>query len=150
MRVLGVEIAGTDTRWIIVDGDDRTGNIEHMSNDKVGFPRSAKTPAENYQVLQQIFANNIRAAQVDCVAVIRADQNSGVNRSKIECLLEMACRDADVTCSLFHANSIASVIKNIFPRVVGAAVRASHGSGKDIEPKYLERAFYCAWRRIHG
>jgi hypothetical protein len=150
MRVLGIEVSGTSIRWIVVDGSSTQGRWEFLDTNTVSLPSAGACAAENYKLLQHILTSMISDLKLDMVAVIRADQNSGIDRVKVEVVVEYACLEAGVPCKLIHVNSIVHAQKSKFHQVVKATPATAYGGGTDLAPKYLLRAFYCAWKAING
>lgn len=148
MRVLGVEIAGKDIKWIIVDGDSISGKIEYMPNHKIPLPQSGATPGHNYSILLKLLKDLIENANVGAVGVIKASNDSGVERAKIEGIFELACVELNIDIDLIHILTINNCKEKKFPDKVGDTLENSYNNGVCISPKYLTKSFYCAWSHI--
>jgi len=150
MRVLGIEITGTTIHWLLLEGDSTSGSIHYLPEGKLQCPISGSRPGQNYILLKNIIVANLRKSAPDKVSIIKADVSSGVGRTKMECIVEIACEETGVPCDLIHANSIANIMKKKFIEVVGDTPENAYNNGEAISPKYLTKAFFCAWKGLNG
>lgn len=145
MRVLGVDIHASDLVWVILDGTSKSGKAEGLDTPKQPFPQSETEEAGNLLRLKDIVHAVIRDKKVDKLAVLRAtDSSCSVSRCKMECMVQLAAKQAGVPCSLVATQTVASKQKK-FVSVTGATMEVAFWAGAQIDPKYLERATYCAW-----
>ncbi|MFA4943391.1 MAG: DUF3010 family protein [Lentisphaeria bacterium] len=145
MRVLGVDIHASDLVWVILDGTASGGRAENLDVPKQPFPQSENDDAGNLLRLKDIVHAVIRDKKIEKVAVLRAvDKGCSVSRCKMECVVQLAAKQASVPCLLVAPQTVASKQKK-FAGTAGATMEAAFWGGKPIALKYVERATYCAW-----
>ncbi len=150
MRILGVEIKGDCAHWIILDGNNMNWNIDLMEKNKLDLPKSENSPIENLIALKQLVFNTFQNKNIDEVRIIRADAHSAsVIRIKIECMLQMACSELRINCSLIACQTITAIEKRKFLKVTGRNSSEVLNASQPL-PQYLYRAALCAWSGLDG
>ena len=137
---MGIEIAGKDIRLLMVVRDDN-GHLAVVagSNNKLPLPTAGASNGENLRLLVPALEGVVRTLQPERVAIIRADQNSGVDRAKLEALVELVVFDEG---KLLHAYAVATVNASV-KRGQGVAMLPG-------VPGYYERAMQCAGCCLEG
>lgn len=147
MRVLGIEIAGSDIRWGILKGDNKSGIIESIDPPKLTFPVSGADEADNLVTLLGQVRTILTTMKPDRVGIIRAVSGTSVKRAKVECVVELACKEAKVGCTLLSPNTIAAAKKTGVAKVTGVSFEQAFGTPQF---SYLSQALYCAWSVLNG
>lgn len=144
MKVLGIEVSASDIQWVILEGNKDGGKAEYLELHKQGLPISEPEEAGNLLRLRDIVSNQIKARAVQKVSVIKATEGCSPLRCKIECMIQCAAKDAGVTCQLVASQTIASEQKRIETKT-GKTLEQMFFNSKEIAPKYLVKAAFCAW-----
>ncbi len=145
MRVIGIDIHASDLAWVILDGTSTSGKAENLGVPKQPLPQAESDEAGNLLRLRDIVHAVLREKKVEMVAVLRAADNScSVSRCKMECMVQLAAKQANVPCRLVAPQMVTSKQKK-FTNTTGATMEAAFWGGAQIAPKYVERATYCAW-----
>lgn len=148
MRILGIDISGTDIQWVGLDGTPRGGSIILMERNKLPMPSTHSSDFKNLCELRRLVAVNLQSANLDGVAIVRAGKDSSPMRTKCEFVVELACHDLDLACTLVAPQTVAAAEKRKIALAAGMAFEAAFNSGASIEPRYLHRAACCAWTAL--
>jgi hypothetical protein len=148
MRVLGIEIQSKDVCWVVMDGDKLRGTLQILT--KRTLPESAADDISNLLLLKSVMITDIRDSNLNALAVIRADHNSSVLRSKIECMIQVAANDVGVPCHLISIQTVNAAEKRKLASVTGSNLDVAYNGGNTFQPKYLRRAAFCAWSVINA
>jgi len=143
MRVLGIDIQASDVIALIVDGRHTDAVIEQLEPNRLSFPRIGSDESDNLLLFGNQLTALISQLNVDCVGIIKAIggmYSSSPIKVKIECLVQLAAKRNNVRCELLP------------PQAIGKAQRMLASDGETLrraievlEPKYTQRAAYCAW-----
>jgi hypothetical protein len=145
MRIVGIDIGGAELQWLGLDGSPRGGTIFLLARNKLPMPTTHGSDFENLCELKNLVAVNLRSAHLDGVAIVRAGKDSSPLRAKCEFVVEMACHDLNVPCTLVAPQTIAAAEKRKIVLAAGMTFEAAFNAGAPINPKYLHRAACCAW-----
>ena len=148
MRIVGIDIGGTELHWIGLDGSPRRGTVFLLSRNKLPMPTTHGSDFENLCELKNLVAVNLQTAAPDGVAILRAGKDSSPMRVKCEFVVELACRDLIVPCTLVAPQTVAAAEKRKIAQAAGMSFEAAFNSGAQIDPKYLQRAACCAWTAL--
>ena len=147
MRVIGIEIAGSEIRWAILDGDNKTGSIDGVEPPKLTLPVSGSDEADNLITLRDQVRTALTAKKPDSVAIIRADKGTSVMRAKMECIVQLAAKEAKVPCKLISPLTVDAAKKRKIQNVTGTTFEGAYGKPQF---SYLIPALYCAWSVLNG
>jgi len=146
MRALGIEISGSESSLIILDGTAKDCKIELLSPSKLRLP-AAGEEVDKLIALKKQMHEVMKSNQVGCVGVIRADRESSVMRAKVECMIQIAAKEASIPCTLVPAQTVAAAEKRKVNAVAGEPIeQAFH----QISPAYLRKAVHCAWSLLNA
>jgi Protein of unknown function (DUF3010) len=143
MRVLGVDIQAADVIAVSIEGTHRDGVIEKLDPTRISFPQIGPDEAENLLLFENQLVTIIGQCKAECVAIIKATAgmySASPIKVKIECLVQLAAKRNNVQCELVPAQRITTMQKR--------AAKEGENLKKAIEaldPKYAQRAAYCAW-----
>ncbi len=150
MRVLGIEIISADPCWIVLDGSNTTGSLEIIEPSRQKLPTSEGDEIGNLLQLKQLVANTFRQNGIEKVGLIRAGKMCTPLRCKVEFIIQYACKELGLPCLPFAPQTIHAAQQRKVQQVAGASLIDIYNSGKEINPKYLEKAAYCAWSAINA
>jgi hypothetical protein len=143
MRIIGIEIQASDVVAVVVDGTRTNVVIERIEPTRISFPQVGSDEAENLLLFENQLTTVISQARVECVGIIRAIEgkySSSPIKVKIECLVQLAARRNKVRCDLISPQKVATS-QRVTPRDGENVKRAI----ETLEPKYAQKAAYCAW-----
>ena len=147
MKVMGIEVAGSDTIWAILVGTKSGGTIEMTTPAKLPLPVSGSGEIENLIALRGQIQDLLISRHVDAVGVVRADHSSSVVRAKIECMIQLAAKEANIPCYLVSVQTVIAAQKRKVVQVTGTSFEQAFGK---IQPGYVNRALHCAWSVLNG
>jgi hypothetical protein len=145
MRTLGIEIKGSDTLPVILDGTPEDGKIELLSPSKWPLPPDPEQINQLFALKKQV-QGLLTSKKIESVGVVRADDGCSTIRAKIECIIQLAARDAGVPCRLVSALTVAAVEKRKLKEIAASTLQQAL---EQINPGYLRKAAYCAWSVIN-
>jgi len=143
MRVLGIDIQVATVIAVVVDGTGTDGVIEKMEPTRLSFPQIGPDEADNLLLFEDQLVALIGQAKPDCVGIIKAVAgmySSSPIKVKIECLVQLAAKRNNVRCEMLSSQSVT--------KAQNTTVKDGENLKKaieEIEPKYAQRAAYCAW-----
>lgn len=146
MRVLGIEVSGSDSSLVILDGTAKACTIRLLSPSKLRFP-AAGDEIDRLIALKKQIHEILQLESVERVGVIRADQNSSPIRAKVECLIQLASKEASVPCDLVAAQTVAAADKRKVGLVAGPEIEQKL---RQVNPAYLRKAAHCAWSVLNA
>jgi hypothetical protein len=146
MRALGVEISGSVSLLVILDGAARDCKIELLSPSKLPLP-AAGEEVDKLIALKKQMHEVLKSNHVESVGVIRADPGCSVMRAKVECMIQIAAKEASIPCSLVPAQTVATADKRKVKAVAGDAIEQVL---QQISPAYLRKAAHCAWSVLNA
>jgi len=146
MRILGVEIASTEIRWVIVEGNKQAGKLTKLPNNKLELPKSGKDQCDNLILLKKQVIAELQQNPVDIVAVVRADDGCSPVRAKIECIVQLSAAECNVKCELVAYQTIAAAEKTKIAKCTGSSLENAFGTPS---PAYLRKAVICAWTALN-
>lgn len=141
MRALGIEIAGSNTQLIILDGTAKVCKIEFLTPAKLPLPPDSEEVNRLLAMKKQVY-DVLKSKLVEGAGIIRADSGSSPLRAKVECVIQLAAADASVPCKLVAAQTVAAAQKRRVGEVAGIAM---HQVLEQVSPGYLRKAAFCAW-----
>src|ERR1700722_3126576 len=146
MRALGIEVAGSDSRLVILDGTAEDFKLELVSPSRLPLP-AAGPEVDKLIALKKQMHEVLKSNQVEGVGIIKADQGTSPIRAKVECMIQVASSDASIPCALVAPQTVAAAEK----RKVNAIARP----GLDqtllgVSPGYLRKAAHCAWSVLNA
>ena len=144
MRALGIEITGSDTMLVILDGTPADCKIEQLSPSKWPLPPDPEQINRLVALRKQVYGL-LTSKQIERVGIIRADECSPI-RAKIECIVQLAASDATIPCKLVSAQTVAAVEKRKIKEAGGTNIQQAL---EEISPGYLRKAAHCAWSVIN-
>ncbi|MCU1332042.1 MAG: hypothetical protein JWM08_1034 [Candidatus Angelobacter sp.] len=142
MRVMGIEVTGSDTVWAILSCSSKCGTIETSKPPKIPLPVLGSSEIDNLSTLRAQVRDLLISKHIDAVGVIRADPGCSVIRAKIECIVQFAAKEASVTCTLLSIQTVIAAEKRGFAKVAEKSFGDAFGN---ISPSYLKKSLYCAW-----
>jgi hypothetical protein len=81
MRSLGIEISGSDSLLVILDGTSKSCAIELLSSSRMRLP-AAGEETEKLIALKKQMHSVLNSVHVECIGVIRADRNTSPIRAR--------------------------------------------------------------------
>jgi hypothetical protein len=145
MKVLGIEVKGSDTIVVLLSGSRSDCTLTVPENAKLALPKAAGTEVENLLLLKEQLRNVIRYLTCDCVAYVAANDSSCVIRAKIECMLQLAAHEEGIPSHGVAAQSVAADQNRRVEKETGQTLDSLvHG----IKPAYVTRAAHCAWSKL--
>lgn len=150
MRVLGIEIISADPCWIVIDGTNTTGSLEIIEPSKQRLPTSEGDQIGNLLQLKQLVTNTLRHNNIEKVGLIRAGKQCTPLRCKVEFIIQCACKELGLPCLLIAPQTIHAAQERKVQQIAGASLIEIYNLGKEINPKYLEKAAYCAWSAVNA
>lgn len=145
MKILGIEIVSGDLKWVILDGDKNGGVIEFLGNNSHPLPQADTDDCGNLLALSQAVRNHIQAKGIQRVGLIRTDKGCSVLRAKVEFAIQIACREANVPCSLISVITVRTAEDRKVTQVTGNSLWHIYNGGQEIRPKYLTKPAFTAW-----
>ena len=146
MRTLGVEIAGSDSLLIILDGTAKDFKVQLVSPSKLPLP-AAGSEVDQLVALKKQMHEVLRSNQVESVGIIRADQGTSPIRAKVECMIQVASSEALIPCALVPSQRVAAAEKRQVSSVAGLGL--DHAL-RAVRPSYLRKAAHCAWSVLNA
>lgn len=145
MRVLGIEIAGSDTLVVVLKGTADDCSIELLTQSRLQCPASGEE-VDRLIAFRRQMHDLLQSKSVEIVAIVRADRSSSVIRAKLECMIQLASHDRNTPCMLVAAQTVSAAEKRKVEHVAGVEVARSL---RGIRPAYLKKAIHCAWSCMH-
>jgi hypothetical protein len=142
MRTLGVEIKGSDTLLVILDGAANDCKIELLSPSRLPLPKADPDLVNRLVSLQRQMRDIMKSERIDCVGVIRADDGCSPLRAKVECVIQLAARELSIPCTLVAAQTVAAAEKRKVSESAGTTLAETF---QKVHPGYLRKAVHCAW-----
>ena len=146
MRVLGIEVAGSDTLLVILDGTPTAFRIELLSPSRLLLPADPE-PINRLIALKKQIYDLLKSTGVQYIGVIRADVGCSTTRAKVECVIQMAALEAGTRCTLIPSQTVAAAEKRKVNEIAGEELE---NTLTEVRPGYLRKAAYCAWSVING
>jgi len=141
MRVLGIDIQKSDVIAVLVDGTHADGVVEKL--DRITFPQIGPDEADNLLLFESQLVAIMSQARVDRVGIIKAVggmYSASPIKVKIECLVQLAAKRNNVRCELLSSQSVSKAQKKTAKS--GENLKKALEA---LEPKYAQKAAYCAW-----
>lgn len=148
--MLGIEIISADPCWIILDGDNTVGLLESIEPSRQRLPTSGEDEVGNLLQLKQVVTNILRHNRIERIGLIRAGKMCTPLRCKVEFIIQCACRDLGLPCVLVAPQTIDAARKRKVQQVTGSSLIEIYNGGNEIDPRYLEKAAYCAWSVLNA
>ena len=148
MRILGIDIQGSDVIAVILDSAQGNVIIEKVEPTRLPLPQVGPEEGDNLLLFQNQLTTTISAAKVDCVAVVKAAggaYSASPIKAKIECLVQLAAKRNKLPCEQV-APQTASKLEKRPPKGSGSIQNTISG----FQPKYAQRAAYCAWSALNA
>jgi hypothetical protein len=142
MRTLGVEIKGSDTLLVILDGTAEDCTIELLSTSRLQFPKADPEQVDCLISLQRQMGGLMKSKRVDRVGVIRADDGCSPLRAKVECMVQLAAHEISIPCTLVPVQTVAAAEKRKVSERAGPTLAQAF---QQVDPGYLRKAVHCAW-----
>lgn len=130
-----------NTQVIILDGTEKVFKIEPLIPSKLPLPADPEEVNRLIALKRQIY-DLLKSNLIDRAGVIRADVGSSPLRAKVECVIQLAAREASVPCKLIAAQTASAAGKRKIGAVAGADLLKAV---LQINPGYLRKAALCAW-----
>ncbi len=146
MRALGVEISGSDSLLVILDGTAKDCNIEILSPSRLRLP-AAGPEVDQLIALKKQMHEVLKSNRVGCVGIIRADPGTSPIRAKVECMIQVASSEASIPCTLVPSQTAAAAEKRWVNSVAGPDLDLAL---RGISPAYLRKAAVCAWSVLNA
>ncbi len=146
MKTLGIEIKGSETLLVILDGTPEDCKIEVLSPPKWPLPPDPEQVNQLIQLKKQVQGVLI-SNKIEAIGVIRADDGCSPIRAKVECIIQLAANDAAIPCELVSAQTVSAAEKRKIKEIAGPNLQDALGQ---ISPGYLRKAACCAWGVING
>ncbi len=146
MRALGVEISGSDSILVILDGSANNFDIELLSLSRLALP-AAGPEVDQLIALKRQMQEILKSNRVERVGVIRADLGTSPIRAKVECMIQVASSEVSVPCTLVASQTVAAAEKRKIGAVAGAGLEQAL---REIKPGYLRKAAHCAWSVLNA
>lgn len=150
MRVLGIEIISADPCWVLLDGDNHTGSLEIIEPSRQRLPTSETDEVGNLLQLKQLVTNTLRNNDIERIGLIRAGKQCSPLRCKVEFIIQYACKELGLPCLPIAPQTIHAAQVRKVQQVTGRSLIDIYNSGREINPKYLEKAAYCAWSVVNA
>lgn len=150
MRVLGIEIISADPCWVVLDGSNIAGALEIIEPSRQRLPTSEEDETGNLLQLRQLVMNTLRNNRVEKIGLIRAGKTCTPLRCKVEFIIQYGCRELGLPCLLLAPQTIDAARKRKVQQVTGSSLIQVYNGGNEIDPRYLEKAAYCAWSALNA
>ena len=150
MRVLGIEINSGEPCWIVLDGSNTSGTLEIIEPSRQRLPTSEEDETGNLLQLKQLVMNTLRNNRVEKIGLIRAGKMCAPLRCKVEFIIQYGCKELGLPCLLLAPQTIDAARKRKVQQVMGSSLVDIYNSGDEIDPRYLEKAAYCAWSVLNA
>ena len=150
MRVLGIEIISADPCWVVVDGSDTAGSLEIIEPSRQRLPTSQEDEVGNLLQLKQVVTNILRHNRIEKIGLIRAGKMCTPLRCKVEFNIQCACKELGLPCVLVAPQTVDAARKRKVQKATGSSLIEIYNGGNEIDPKYLEKAAYCAWSVLNA
>jgi hypothetical protein len=141
MRVLGIEIAGSNVQMILLKGTAKIFTIDILSPSKLPLPPDPEEVNRLLALKKQVY-DLLKSNSVESIGIIRADPGSSPLRAKVECVIQLAAADASVPCKLVAAQTASAALKRKIGDLAGDACLQLV---QQLAPAYLRKAALCAW-----
>jgi hypothetical protein len=141
MRVLGIDIGGSDSLLVVLDGTAKEFKAQPLSPSRLRLP-AAGPEVDQLIALKKQMHEVLKSNGVESVAVIKAGHGTSPMRAKVECVIQIASSEVSVPCTLVAAQTVTAAEKRRVNAVAGPHLDQTL---RAIKPGYLRRAAYCAW-----
>ena len=143
--MLGIDIVANDLCWIGIEGNSVGGTVLLQTPPKLKFPNAAATEFGNLASLKELVIARLSNERFERVGIVKASAGATPLRAKCEFAIELACHETRTECRLVAAQTISAAEKRKIQHTTGSSLIVAFNGGKEIQPKYLERAATCAW-----
>jgi hypothetical protein len=150
MRVLGIEIVSADPCWIVLDGSNTVGLLEIIEPSRQRLPTSEEDEIGNLLQLKQLVANTLRHNRIEKIGLTRAGKMCTPLRCKVEFIIQYGCKELGLPCLLVAPQTIHAARERKVQQVTGSSLIEIYNGGNEIDPRYLEKAAYCAWSVLNA
>ena len=150
MRVLGIEIVSADPCWIVLDGSNTAGSLEIIEPSRQRLPTSEEDEIGNLLQLKQLVANTLRHNRIEKIGLIRAGKMCTPLRCKVEFIIQYGCKELGLPCLLVAPQTIHAARERKVQQITGSSLIEIYNGGNEIDPRYLEKAAYCAWSVLNA
>jgi len=123
----------------------KSGSLEIVEPSKQRLPTSEADEIGNLLQLKQLVTNTLRNNRIEKIGLIRAGKQCSPLRCKVEFIIQYACKDLRLPCLLVAPQTIHAVRERKIQQVTGRSLIEIYNEGRAIDPRYLEKAAYCAW-----
>jgi hypothetical protein len=147
VRVIGVDISAGGLIWVILGGTATSCVAEAITPAKLALPSAEPTQVDNLLALKANVVTALAPRTIDYVAIIKAGKDCSVERTKIECMVQLAARETAIPCVLVPPQTLAAAEKR---HLAADADAATQSAVAEIEPKYLKKAALVAWCVLNG
>lgn len=148
MRVLGIDIQKSDVIAVVLDGTKKDGVIEKVEPSRISFPQIGPDESDNLFLFENQLVAIISQSRVECVAIIKAVggmYSASPIKVKIECLVQLAAKRNNVPCEMRSSQSVSKE-----QQTAAKDEETLKKAIEILEPKYAQRAAYCAWSVLHA
>lgn len=145
MKVLGIEIQGSDTIVVTLSGTKAACTLLVPTRARIALPRAGNAEIKNLLLLKEHVRNLIHTLSCERVAYIAADASASVMRAKLECMVQLAADEQNVISVAVPWQGVAADQKRRVENTTGHSLEDLVGG---IKPKYLTKAVYCAWSQL--
>jgi hypothetical protein len=150
MRALGIEIISADPCWVVLDGSNTAGSLESIEPSRQRLPTSEEDEVGNLLQLKQVVTNILRHNRIEKIGLIRAGKMCTPLRCKVEFIIQCACKELGLPCVLVAPQTIHAARERKVQQVTGSSLVEIYNGGNEIDPRYLEKAAYCAWSVLNA
>jgi len=146
MKTLGIDISGTNLRWIVIKGTKSKGSLSYLTPNKLTFPTAGEDFLRNLIELKRMVSAKLASEKIELVGVIKSTHGCSVERAKCELIVELACLETGVRCVLIDPRTVAAALKPTgILKKLGGSFQDLFNAGQALDPAYLEGAAVCAW-----
>lgn len=146
MRVLGIDIAGSDSLFVILDGTAEDFKIQTVSPSRLQLPVAGPEVSRLIALKKQMH-EVLKTNGVESVAVIKAGRGTSPIRAKVECVIQIASSEVSIPCTLVAVQTVTAAEKRKVNTVAGPLLDETL---RAIKPGYLRKATYCAWSVLNA
>ena len=146
MRVLGIEISGSDTLLVVLDGTAKDFIVQLLSPPRLRLP-AAGPEVDQLLALKKQIQVVLSSNRVESVAVIKAGHGTSPIRAKVECMIQIASSEISIPCALIAPQTVTAAEKRKVNAVAGPHLEQIL---RAISPGYLRGAAHCAWSVLNA
>ena len=132
MRVLGIEIAGSNVQMILLKGTAKIFTIDILSPSKLPLPPDPEEVNRLLALKKQVY-DLLKSNSVESIGIIRADPGSSPLRAKVECVIQLAAADASVPCKLVAGGEPALSL----PKGISRGAPSNSKQNSPVKPRVL-------------